>query len=131
MPSIFDHFAILKPDLMLDEMKVSSDIYQKLDERYNGFLSHTLVSAHEFSEDWPTWEKHPAGDEMVVLLSGRAAFVLRRKSGDETIELAKPGSYVIVPRDTWHTARINEATSMLFITPGEGTQNEISPQSGA
>lgn len=131
MPTVFDHFSVLKPDLLLDQLKVSSDIYQKLDERYNGFRSYTLISAHEFNEDWPTWEKHPAGDEMVVLLSGRAEFILRRHSGDETIELEETGSYVIVPQDTWHTARIGEATSMLFITPGEGTQNEISPQVGA
>ena len=28
---------------------------------------------------------------------------------------------IIVPRDTWHTARVHRPARMLFITPGEGT----------
>lgn len=127
MPTVFDHYAILKPDLHLDQLEVSPEIYQQLDERYNEFRAHTLISAHHFSEDWPTWEFHPAGDELVVLLSGRAEFLLRRDSGDESIVLKDPGAYVIVPKNTWHTARIAEATSMLFVTPGEGTRNAVSP----
>jgi len=131
MPKVFDHFAVLKPDLLLDQLAVSPDIYQRLDEQYDGFRSHALISAHRFVEDWPTWEKHPSGDEMVILLSGRAELRLRRETGDESIELDEPGAYVIVPRDTWHTARIAQAASMLFITPGEGTQHEVSPPVGA
>jgi quercetin dioxygenase-like cupin family protein len=34
-----------------------------------------------------------------------------------------PGDTVIVPRGAWHTAKIAGTTSMLFITPGEGTLN--------
>lgn len=130
MPTVFDHFAVLKPDLQLEALEVSPGIYQELDERYDGFRSHTLISAHQFSEDWPTWEKHPAGDELVVLLSGRAEILMRRKSGDESITLESPGACVIVPRDTWHTARIARPTSMLFVTPGEQTQNVASPPAG-
>jgi mannose-6-phosphate isomerase-like protein (cupin superfamily) len=122
---------VQKPDLLLDQLRVSSDIYQQLDEQYDRFRSHTLVSAHEFTEDWPTWEKHPAGDELVVLLSGQAVFLLRRESGDESVELKEAGSFVIVPKDTWHTALIDRPTSMLFVTPGEGTRNETFPTAGA
>jgi oxalate decarboxylase/phosphoglucose isomerase-like protein (cupin superfamily) len=67
---------------------------------------------------------HPAGDEVVVLLSGAAEMVLDRGDGKETVSLRQPGSFVIVPKGTWHTARIAEPTSMLFVTPGEGTQNK-------
>jgi hypothetical protein len=28
-----------------------------------------------------------------------------------------------VPRGTWHTTKVHAPSSMLFITPGEGTQN--------
>ena len=127
MPLIFDHFVVLKPNLLLEQLKLSPNIYEELDERYGGFKSHTLISAHHFSENWPTWEKHPEGDELLVLLSGRAVFSLRLESGDESVELKEPGSFLIVPKNTWHTAHIDEPTSMLFITPGEGTENETSP----
>jgi quercetin dioxygenase-like cupin family protein len=40
------------------------------------------------------------------------------------VSLTEPGSFVIVPKGTWHTARIAKPTSMLFVTPGEGTQNK-------
>jgi hypothetical protein len=30
---------------------------------------------------------------------------------------------VIVPKGTWHTARIEHKAKMIFITPGEGTRN--------
>lgn len=127
MPTIFDHFVVLKPELLLEQLRVNPDIYAELDQRYDGFRSHTLVSAHHFSENWPTWERHPAGDELVILLSGRARFFLRSASGDESVVLEEPGAFVMVPANTWHTAHIDEPTSLLFVTPGEGTENEESP----
>jgi len=127
MPTIYDHFAILKPDLLVDTLAVSPSIYQQLDEWYDGFRGHTLISAYHFTEDWQTWEKHPAGDEMVILLSGKAQFLLRGKTGDESIMLEEPGAYLIVPKDTWHTARISQPASVLFVTSGEGTQNDATP----
>jgi mannose-6-phosphate isomerase-like protein (cupin superfamily) len=65
---------------------------------------------------------HPAGDEIVCLLSGRASFEFEGRG--HVAELSEPGSYVIVPKGTWHTAHTTVPTRMLFITPGEGTQNK-------
>ncbi len=95
-------------------------LYAELDQNFDAFRGHVLVSMHEFGGDWPTWEKHPAGDEIVMLWSGRGTLVLRSGTGEETVALGEPGAYVVVPRGTWHTARIAEPTRMLFITPGEG-----------
>jgi hypothetical protein len=36
---------------------------------------------------------------------------------------------VVVPRNTWHTARVSGTTRMLFITPGEGTEIRADPDS--
>ena len=94
------------------------------------FKGCVLVSTHEFNGlDWPTWEIHPVGDEIVVLLSGAATFVLRGDDGEARVQLAVPGAYVVVPRNTWHTARVCGTTRMLFITPGEGTENRTDPDS--
>jgi quercetin dioxygenase-like cupin family protein len=65
---------------------------------------------------------HPAGDEIVCLLSGRVTFEFEGRG--HVAELSVPGTYVIVPRGTWHTAHTRVPTKMLFITPGEGTQNK-------
>jgi quercetin dioxygenase-like cupin family protein len=44
------------------------------------------------------------------------------ETGNETVALTKAGGYVLVPKGVWHTAKIEEAAHMLFITAGEGTQ---------
>lgn len=131
MPKIFDKFVILKPDMGMDELQFGPDFYESLDRNYDGFKSHCLISAHEFTENWPTWEIHPKGDEMVVLMGGSAEFILKTNAETESVLLVEPGSFVVVPGNTWHTAIINDHASLLFITPGEGTLNESSPEFGA
>jgi len=90
-------FAVLKPDLSVDAVTVSPTIYSELDSKYERFKNHVLVSEHEFTEDWPSWERHPAGDEIVVLLSGQAELILRKGEGDERVVLSQADSYVVVP----------------------------------
>ncbi len=119
-----DTFSVIKPDLSVDTVPVTPSLYPDLDTNYAGFKGHLLVSEYEFSEDWPTWERHPAGDETVVLLSGRATMILREDEVDRLVSLSQPGEYLVVPRNTWHTARVAERARMLFITPEEGTENK-------
>lgn len=116
-------FAVLKPDLSVETVDVSPTLYDDLDTRFDQFRSCVLVSTHEFSADWPTWERHPAGDEIVMLLAGAATMVLRTDGGQTMVELTVPGAYLVVPRNSWHTARVGQSARMLFITPGEGTEN--------
>ena len=83
-----------------------------------------LISSYGFDADWPTWELHPAGDEVACLLSGEVEMVLDRTGVEETTRLNEPGAYVVVPKGTWHTARTRVPTTMLFVTPGQDTQNK-------
>ncbi len=103
---------------------VTPTLYEELDRRFDGFHGHVLISTHAFHADWPSWEIHPAGDEVVLLLSGRAEMVLRIDGREEAVAVESPGSCVIVPKGTWHTARTATPTRMLFVTPGAGTLNE-------
>lgn len=82
-----------------------------------------LVSLFRFTEDWGSWEMHPAGDEVVVCLSGEM-HLMQELPDDrtETVTL-KPGEYAINPRGVWHTADIPGEASGLFVTAGVGTQN--------
>ncbi|MFT4520755.1 MAG: hypothetical protein ACI9JM_003163 [Halioglobus sp.] len=50
---------------------------------------------------------------------------MRTEAADETVHLSESGAYVVLPADTWHTARVTSSASMLFITPGEGTENVV------
>jgi quercetin dioxygenase-like cupin family protein len=82
-----------------------------------------LVSQFSFDTDWPSWERHPAGEEFVLLLEGRVEFVLEIDGQHKRVALSEPGEYVLVPKNTWHTAKVRQPARMLFITPGEGTEN--------
>jgi oxalate decarboxylase/phosphoglucose isomerase-like protein (cupin superfamily) len=82
-----------------------------------------LMSAFTFSEPWSMWERHPAGGELVMLLSGAATLVLEESGQERTIALSDPGSYVLVPQNIWHTARTSVPTTMLFFTLGAGTEH--------
>lgn len=115
-------FVVLQPDHCAVPVAVTPAIYEELDRRFEGFRGRLLVSCYRFDSDWESWEMHPAGDEIVCLLSGRAAFEFEGRG--VVAELAEPGSFVIVPRGTWHTAHTTVPTTLLFITPGEGTQHK-------
>jgi mannose-6-phosphate isomerase-like protein (cupin superfamily) len=116
-------FIVLSGSRSAMPVAVTPALYAELNRRFKGFKGRSLVAVHGFAANWPTWERHPAGDEVVCLLSGRARLLLHRKGGDKVVRLHKPGSFVIVPKGVWHTARIAAPTRMLFITPGAGTQN--------
>ncbi len=111
--------------------QVSPDFYRELDTEFDGFAGHLLVSKHGFSEPWGAWEMHPKGDEIVYLLSGDVDLVLWTGDAERPIRLREPGSYVLVPMGTWHTARPRTRSDMLFITSGEGTLHAEAPEAAA
>lgn len=71
---------------------------------------------------WSEWERHPAGDELVVLLGGHTTLVQDLSGEEHRIEL-HPGEAVINPRGVWHTADVHEPSRTLFVTPGRGTEH--------
>ena len=71
---------------------------------------------------WDSWERHPAGEEIVVLVSGRVDLI-QEIDGEERVVALTPGTAVINPRNVWHTANVHEPGDALFITPGRGTEH--------
>lgn len=81
-----------------------------------------LVCIVEQGATWDTWERHPAGEEVVVLLSGRLDVVQDLDAGEKVVPL-HPGQAMINPPNVWHTARVHDPGRALFITPGRGTEH--------
>ncbi|MGH9044273.1 MAG: cupin domain-containing protein [Acidimicrobiales bacterium] len=79
-----------------------------------------LVSAYVVTQDWPNWEMHPSGDEIVHCQSGACEFVLEEDAGTRVVAM-KRGRTVVVPRGTWHRAKVDERVELLHITYGSGT----------
>jgi oxalate decarboxylase/phosphoglucose isomerase-like protein (cupin superfamily) len=71
--------------------------------------------------DWIHWEMHPAGDELVYLLSGSIDLILQEENYERIIELRSRAASII-PRGVWHRAIVHTPGEVLFITRGEGTQ---------
>jgi mannose-6-phosphate isomerase-like protein (cupin superfamily) len=117
-------FLRLRPDTSIEKL-AAGDFWPRLMRGELGDFHHEyLVTTSEHHGNWPAWEMHPHGDEIVCLLSGAATFVLEGIAGrHDQIELNQPGTFAFVPRGTWHTARIAQAARFLFITAGEGTQH--------
>jgi quercetin dioxygenase-like cupin family protein len=82
-----------------------------------------MVVMNEQAETWPTWERHPAGDELVLLLEGRVDLIQEIDGREVRTEL-RAGQAVINPPGVWHTADVHEPGRALFITPGAGTEHK-------
>ena len=82
-----------------------------------------LVSAHRFTENWTSWEMHPAGDEVVLCLSGEITLHQELADGTARSVTLTPGEYAVNPPDCWHTADVDDEASALFITAGAGTEH--------
>lgn len=81
-----------------------------------------LVLVFHNAADWPSAERHPAGEEIVYLLSGALALVLELPQGERVVPL-RPGRAVIVPRGVWHRAIVHTPGDTLHITRGDGTEH--------
>lgn len=81
-----------------------------------------LLSVLSLAADWPNWEMHPAGDEILFMLEGKATFLLDLPQGVKEVDLGAGRSFVM-PKGVWHTAKVSEPGRMLVITAGAGTQH--------
>lgn len=101
-------------------LPVGPDFWETIDR--NPAVRGTLVGVYPMTEDWPNWEMHPAGDEVLVLLDGEANFILDESEGERRVPM-RAGSTVVVPKGVWHRALIMTPGRLLTLTYGEGTQH--------
>jgi mannose-6-phosphate isomerase-like protein (cupin superfamily) len=71
-------------------------------------------------------ERHPDGDEVLYLVSGRVRIVFF-DSDDPDIDVM-PGDGLIVPKGVWHRVDILEPSQIVYLTPGPN--NEYRPLPG-
>jgi mannose-6-phosphate isomerase-like protein (cupin superfamily) len=78
------------------------------------------VTPADFHAD--EWEMHPAGDEVLYLLTGALDLVLDEPGGERTVEL-RAGQGCLVPPGVWHRLILSRPSDLLFITPAHGTRH--------
>ncbi len=62
------------------------------------------------------WERHRTGDEIVMVLEGRATIFFLTDDGERAESLG-PSALVIVPQSTWHRFESPDGVSILTVTP--------------
>lgn len=61
------------------------------------------------------WERHPNGDEIVMVIEGEATVSLVQ-DGRETQQRLAEGQLIVIPENTWHRLETEEV-KILTVTP--------------
>jgi mannose-6-phosphate isomerase-like protein (cupin superfamily) len=62
------------------------------------------------------WERHTAGDEIVMVVDGDTTIFFWTDDGEESAPL-RGGELVIVPRGTWHRFETSRFVKLMSVTP--------------
>lgn len=81
-----------------------------------------LVMIETSPGDWPAWECHTEGDELVIVLEGQGDF-LQEIGGETRSAPFGPGSAFVNPAGVWHTANVRSPMRAIYLTPCPGTQH--------
>ena len=118
-----DTYVHLEDGPEATSVPVGPDFWEKLGPG-TPLESGRLVMIFRFTrpEDWPHWEMHPAGDEIVFLLSGALDLVVEEGGRERVIPLRHRGG-CIVPRGVWHRGIVRAPGETLHVTRGAGTEH--------
>jgi hypothetical protein len=124
LSTTFLHLGIGRVATELPDFQWTGEYLDAYDARFEADGDEgLLVTISPQRETWTTWERHPAGDEIVVCLSGRVD-VIQELDGDEVTTSLTPGLAMVNPRGVWHRGVVHEPGDGLFITPGRGTEHK-------
>ena len=115
------NYALLKQNGAIEIFEGGESFWSLPPEKFVEIGESWLITEFDFDEDWQTWEMHPDGEEIVYLLNGAMNLTLEKDGDLQTLELRNKG-LVIIPRNTWHMAKVLEPSKMLVITFGKDTQ---------
>jgi len=124
-PSTFDlinTYVHLKDGADAVPVAVGDDFWATIDKRTELYSGRLVTLFHiQSTDEWVHWEMHPAGDEIVCLLSGAIDLILQEGECERSLELRSRAAGII-PRGVWHRAIVHTPSDVLFITRGAGTQ---------
>jgi mannose-6-phosphate isomerase-like protein (cupin superfamily) len=119
--SLDSTYVNLRPDDSATTLKVDARFWRSVHKRRD-LNSGRLVGVTPQKVDWPIWERHPNGEEILIMLSGEMDIVMETRSGNRRRRL-KAGQSLVVPRGVWHRGLARKPGKLMFITPGAGTEH--------
>jgi mannose-6-phosphate isomerase-like protein (cupin superfamily) len=123
LSTTYVHLGLGATATPLPDFEWSTDYLTAYEERFaSDGIEGRLVVVSPQTQTWDTWERHPAGEEVVVLLTGRVD-VIQELDGAEVSTPLGPGEALINPIGVWHRTVVHVPGTALFITPGMGTEH--------
>jgi mannose-6-phosphate isomerase-like protein (cupin superfamily) len=107
------HFA---DDLAAAPISVDSSFWTHGTQELAELAEGRVMCVSDYSATWSWWERHPVGDELVLVLSGEVDFLVKTGSGLNSVTMG-PGQAAVVPAGAWHRAIISVHCRLLFVTP--------------
>ena len=115
-----DTYVDLRPDNSAGLVPVTPDFWPTIETNTSLSQGRLVTSFH--MDDHSHWERHPAGEELIYLASGRIDLVLDDGGTERTVEL-HPGKAFLMPTNMWHRFVIHEPGNVLVVTAGHGTEH--------
>lgn len=115
------------------------DLAQMVVGLYPGVAAHMLplamrqrhdadwvIGMHDAADDRAVhadfWERHPGGDEVLVVIDGDISVTLECNGARSHLRL-QPGQALVVPCGTWHRLHVHAPSRLMFITPSVGSEH--------
>jgi mannose-6-phosphate isomerase-like protein (cupin superfamily) len=89
--------------------------------RLLGSLDNASILVTKFLGIAP-WERHPDGDELILVLEGGGDITVLTDAGPVRSEL-RPGRLFVCPKGLWHRAHAQPAMTALYVTPLAGGEH--------
>lgn len=115
-------YVNLDPKGAAERIEVTEDFWRQLGEgtrRLDGYL----MTVSDVRKDMPHWERHPNGEEVLYLLSGKLDVLIEEAGREKRVPLRAEAPGVVIPAGAWHRAVVVEPGRLMFITWGEGTEH--------
>lgn len=110
------------PRLVAHDVGAALDDLPAMTMRFLAPLNACMVGVSRFSDAASHWERHPAGDELLHILDGETDVVTLTDAGPVRSTVGA-GALFICPQGLWHRLEPRLPGSMLFATPGAGTEH--------
>lgn len=119
LPSVAEDAEAIVP---LTDFGFDGPAFGKYIEQHCQAAPGRIIMVEQSPADWPIWERHTKGDEIVYILEGEGTFIQEIDGVERCIEVSA-GNAIINPAGIWHTADISVPLRALYITPADGTEH--------
>ena len=119
--SLRDTYVHLRPDESALAMEGGEKFWTGIADRHDLDQGRLMGSTPQ-TRDWDHWERHPAGEEILTLLSGELEIIMETPAGEQRAVLTA-GQTLVVPTGCWHRGIVRKPGDLLFLTPGAGTEH--------